>query len=453
MNFQAIILAAGQGTRMRSKLPKVLHKVCGQTLIHRSILAVKSAGVGLVTVVVGTGRNLVEAEIARHGFSGVDSAHQVSQLGTGDAAKAALPQVKSKNLIILPGDVPLLSATDISQAIELYNSQGPDLLFISFKPEEVHGFGRVVRNESGEVQSICEEKDCSAEQKKIREVNAGIYICSKTFLVDALESLNTDNAQGEFYLTDIVSYAKATGKKIEAFCAPSPLSLAGANSRKDLSVLEAIRRRQIVEELMDKGVGFEDSNQVYIDEGVVIEPECFIGAGTRLQGETTLAEGVQVEGETLIRNTKIGSGTHVKLGSVFEESEIGKDCSVGPFAHLRPGSKLGNNVKVGNFVETKKTILHDGVKAGHVSYLGDAEIHPEANIGAGTIICNYDGKNKHQTVIGKGAFIGSNSCLVAPVKIGDDAYIGAGSTITKKVPDRALGLGRARQTNKDDWSK
>jgi len=452
MKIQAIVLAAGMGTRMKSSVPKVLHRVCGQSLVERTIRALGEAGVSQTTVVVGSGREQVETELSRLGFEGVDTAVQESQNGTGDAAKSALPNLKADIAAILPGDIPLLSSTVLKTAVDSIRSETP-LLFVSFKAENPTGFGRIIRNEKGEVLSICEEKDCNQEQRKIDEVNAGIYFCSKDFLEEALDSLNTDNAQGEYYLTDIVSYAGEKGLPVEAICVEPAISLQGANSRKDLSALEIIRRSQIAEELMDRGVTLEDPAQTYVDEGVKVGKDSWLGAGTRLQGSTILAENVIVEGNSVIKNCTVGSGSHIKISSSLEDSEVGENTSIGPCAHLRPGSKIGSNCKVGNFVETKKAVLHDGVKAGHLSYLGDAEILPEANIGAGTITCNYDGKNKHKTQIGKNAFIGSNSCLVAPVEVGDNAYVGAGSTITKNVPDRALGLGRSRQTVKEGWNK
>ncbi len=452
MKIQAIVLAAGMGTRMKSYLPKVLHRVCGQSLVERTIRALKESGVAKTTVVVGSGREQVELELSRIGIGGVDTAVQESQNGTGDAAKSALPNLTEETAVILPGDIPLLSADVLKTAIASIKTEVP-LLFVSFKAENPKGFGRVIRDNNGSVVAICEEKDCNDEQRKIDEVNAGIYFCSKSFLEESLSSLNTDNAQGEYYLTDIVSYACEKGLAVEAICVEPAIALQGANSRKDLSALEIVRRSQIAEMLMDNGVTLEDPSQTYVDEGVKVGKDSWLGAGTRLKGSTILADNVVVEGNSIIENCTIGSGSHIKISSSLEDSEVGENTAIGPCAHLRPGSKIGNNCKVGNFVETKKSVLHDGVKAGHLSYLGDAEIFPEANIGAGTITCNYDGTNKHKTQIGKKAFIGSNTCLVAPVEVGDKAYIGAGSTITKKVPDRALGLGRSRQTNKEGWNK
>jgi len=441
------------GTRMKSDIPKVLHKVCGRSLVERTIRSLKDSGVNRITVVVGSGRELVEKEVSSLELSEIDTTLQKEQRGTGDAAKSALQSLEKEVAIILPGDIPLLNQGVIEEAIEFYKEKKPELLFVSFEAEDPTGFGRVVRNESGAVQSICEEKDCSEQLRAVKEVNAGIYFCSKKLLEEALNSLNTDNAQGEYYLTDIVSFAREKGLAVGAVCVAPAIYLQGANSRKDLSALEAFRRQEIARELMDSGVALEDPGQTYVDEGIKVGKDSFLGAGVRLKGKTKLGERVIVDGNSLIENCTIGSGTHIKISCSLEDSIVGEDASIGPCAHLRPGSQIGNRVKVGNFVETKKSILHDGVKAGHLTYLGDAEVFPEANIGAGTITCNYDGKNKHKTTIGKGAFIGSNSCLVAPVEVAEKAYVGAGSTITKDVPESALGLGRAKQVNKEGWNK
>ena len=314
-------------------------------------------------------------------------------------------------------------------------------------------FGRILRDESGKVTAIREDKDCSEAEKSINEVNSGIYILKRELLESVIGEVNTDNSQGEFYLTDIIELSSKHGKNVQSLNWGRPSDLAGANNRLELSQLELIRRLEITSELLLQGVSIQDKTQVFIDENVSVGKDSFLGAGTHLLGNTKIGEGVFFEGYSRVEDSQIDNGVRIKLSCHIEESTVGVNSQVGPFAHLRPGSKLGENVKVGNFVETKKAELKDGVKAGHLSYLGDATISEDANIGAGTITCNYDGKNKHKTTVGKDSFIGSNSCLVAPVNIGDKAYIAAGSVITKDVPDKALGVGRARQTNKDNYNK
>lgn len=453
MSKQAIILAAGKGSRMLSELPKVLHKVCGQSLILRTIYALKKAEISKQVVVVGHGKELVQEEIDSSGVSDIITAIQKEQLGTGHAAKSGLSAATEETLIILPGDVPLLCPDVISGAIIEFEKTSADILFVSFVASKPYAFGRILRDSSDKVLGICEEKDCTKEQKKIKEVNAGVYVCKKAFLEKALDSLKSNNAQSEYYLTDIVGFAAENDYKLTAFVSTNELSLAGANSRAELSVLEKIRRKEINEEFMLSGVSFEDPEAAFIDEGVQIGPDSFIGAGTRLKGKTELAEFVYIEGNSIVQDSKVGAKTKIKLSSTILDSEVGSNCSIGPCAQLRPGTKLGSDVKIGNFVETKKSILEDGVKAGHLSYLGDAEIKKNVNIGAGTITCNYDGTNKHKTIIKEDAFIGSNSCLVAPVEIGDNAYVGAGSTITKDVPDKSLAIARNRQEIKKNWKK
>lgn len=447
--LSGILLAAGKGTRMRSSRPKVLHEICGQSLLERSIRAFDACGCGEIVVVVGYGEEAVRAEIQRLEFASVKVVKQEQQLGTGDAAKVAMSAVTGEKVLIAPGDIPLIKADTLKLGLGKFDALG----FLSFEALDPSGFGRVIRNEAGSVQAIVEHKDCSPDQLAIREANSGIYYCNRKLLAAALESLVAKNAQGEFYLTDIVSYAVSEGQQVGAAVVPNPREVAGANSRVELALLEQYRRLEINTMLMMKGVSFEDPNVAYVDEGIEVGQDSFIGAGTRLKGRTSIGENVLIEGDSLIENCQVENGCHIKLGCSLEQSKIGERCSIGPFAHLRPGSVLESEVKVGNFVETKKATLKKGVKAGHLSYLGDATLHPGVNVGAGTITCNYDGKDKFQTVVQADSFIGSNSCLVAPVNVGEGAYIAAGSTITKDVPAGALGIGRSRQTTKLDWKK
>ena len=448
-----ILLAAGKGTRMCSSLPKVLHKVCGQTLLERSLRAFAGLDCSELILVLGSGESEIRAELEELSVPGLKIVRQEKQLGTGDAARCAFEALDKTDLdvIIAPGDIPLLRTETLAAGLESHGESA--VSFLSFEALDPTGFGRVLRDSDNSVQAIVEHKDCSEAQLSVREVNSGIYFTSRCLLGEALESLTNENSQGEYYLTDIVSFAVAKGSKVSAHKVLNPRDVAGANTRLELGLLEQYRRLEINAALMLSGVSFEDPNSAYIDEGIEVGRDSFIGAGTRLKGSSRLGEEVHIEGDCLIENCSVGDKTRVKIGCSLEDSVIGKDCSIGPFAHLRPNTLLEDDVKVGNFVETKKAELKTGVKAGHLSYLGDAVIHPRVNIGAGTITCNYDGEKKHQTTIRADSFIGSNSCLVAPVNLGEGAYVAAGSTITKDVPSGALAFGRSRQSNKTNWKK
>lgn len=457
---QAVILAAGRGVRMYSELPKVLHRLCGRSLVERALRSVLGLKPVRVVVVIGFGAEHVRHEIEQligqglFGSTEVICIEQLEQLGTGHAMQIALPALRSdaEEIVILPGDVPLLDDAIVKEFLEDFRLQHPALSVLSCTPPDAASFGRILRGKDGGIEGIVERKDCTPEQLAVREINSGVYAARYAFLRESLPSLRNDNAQREYYLTDIVSYGVSHGAKVVAHCSTAWERLLGANSRRELSELERMRRAELAGMWMDRGVTFEDPAAAYLEESVELGRDVFVGAGVRLRGATVIAQGVRLDGESWITNSTIGAGSHIKPGCVIEDSRLGADCSVGPFAHLRPGSELCDRVRIGNFVETKKTTLGSGAKANHLTYLGDASIGADVNVGAGTITCNYDGVNKHRTVIGEGAFVGSNSCLVAPVTIGKDAYIGAGSTITNEVPEGALGIGRARQRNIAEWT-
>lgn len=460
-SLQVVILAAGKGVRMRSELPKVLHKLCGQSLVERALRAVSELNPGRIVVVVGFGAELLRAEVARLITAGVNKGaevlcvDQLEQHGTGHATQLAYKQLlpNLEEVLILPGDAPLVNSAMLKDFLDYFRTQQATLSLLSCSPPDAAAFGRVVRGKNGDVEAVVERKDCTTEQAKISEINSSIYLAKYGFLTEALPSLKNDNAQKEYYLTDIVGFGAKQGAKVTAYCSPRWQNLVGANNRAELSELEKIRRREISLAWMEAGVTLEDPDSTYIDELVEIGSDTFIGAGTRLRGQVKIASSCAIDGDVWITNSSIGSRCHIKPGCVIEDSELGESCDVGPYAHLRPGSKLSDKVKIGNFVETKKTTLGKGSKANHLSYVGDAVVGADVNIGAGTITCNYDGKNKHQTTIADNVFVGSNSCLVAPVTIGLGAYIGAGSTVTKDVPAGALGIGRSRQTNLEGWSE
>jgi bifunctional UDP-N-acetylglucosamine pyrophosphorylase/glucosamine-1-phosphate N-acetyltransferase len=448
-NISIIILAAGKGTRMYSDAPKVLHTVCGRSMLLRVIDAVSVLSPEKIVVVVGYGAEAVQAEL--QGISNVETVLQAEQNGTGHAVQCALSgaEITSDEVLILPGDVPLIDSKDLLTLCE--SKAGNAVSFLTCDHPAPAMLGRVVRDDNGDVEAIVEYKDCSEKQKSISEINSSVYLASKDFLEKSVAALKNNNAQKELYLTDIVAAASKDGGVV-ACKVENYFSLSGANNRYELHQLEAARRAEIVKELMVSGVTIEDPSAVYIDEGVVVEPDTYLGAGTRLRGSTKILSGAVIEGNSLIVDSSVGAGTNVKLSCYIEESTIEANCNIGPYAHLRPGSVLKENVKVGNFVETKKVTLEAGAKANHLTYLGDAHVGEAVNIGAGTITCNYDGYNKFKTEIKAGAFIGSNTALVAPVVVGEGAIIGAGSTISKDVPADALVVERAKERTLEGWA-
>lgn len=460
--LQAIVLAAGKGTRMKSELPKVLHRVCGITLLERTLQAVAELGPQRIVVVIGYGEELLRAELKllqeKKFLKGIElrAVLQAEQLGTGHAAQVALPELDPAiNLVlIVPGDTPLIRKETFYPFEKVTQEVGSaELMFLTGKPEKATGFGRVIRDASQKIVGIVEEKDATAKERDVTEVNCSFYLAQLPFLKSALSSLRAENAQREYYLTDIVSYGAKNKYQVLAAAIENFDFVAGANSRSELSVLETKRRNEINRSLMDAGVTFENPAVAYIDEGVEVGTDAFIGAGTRLKGKTQISPGAILDGDSLIVDSLVGVESHIKLGCVIESSVIGSECSVGPYAHLRPGTILETKVKIGNFVETKNTKMGQGSKANHLSYVGDATVGPHANIGAGTITCNYDGVNKHKTVVHEGAFIGSNTSLVAPVEVGVGAVVGAGSVITKDIPAGALAVERSEQKNIEGWAE
>jgi len=457
--LQVLVLAAGKGTRFRSETPKVLHKVLGRTLIERVIRAGASLNPVQITVVVSSGRELVEAELSR--LSTLLSVPIVPVLqenprGTGDAVRSALSEIAkfSNRVVIIPGDTPLITEETLKQiVVEDLKAGKPDLGVVSCKPPSPFGYGRIIRNDAGAVQRIVEERDCTESERLIREINSSLYVGEVNFISEAVASLKPMNAQGELYFTDAVAYGIATKKKVAALLVENWLDLAGANTRAELSALEQSCRERVNKLIMESGVTLEDPATTYIEEDVIIGQDSYLGSGTRLYGKTRLGARVKLDGDTLIVDSTIGDGTHVKFGSMIEESAVASDCFIGPFAHLRPKSELAEGVHIGNFVETKASKLGKGTKANHLTYIGDAVVGERVNFGAGTITANYDGYKKHKTTIGDGASTGSNSVLVAPVTIGDGAYVGAGSVITKDAPTDSLVVARGQERVIKDWAK
>jgi bifunctional UDP-N-acetylglucosamine pyrophosphorylase/glucosamine-1-phosphate N-acetyltransferase len=458
----AIILAAGQGTRMKSATPKVLHPIAGRPLVHYPIRAALDAGCGEVVVVVGHGREQVEAYLKRAFGDRVKTTVQEEQRGTGHAAQVGLAATgpRMTRALVFYGDVPLLMADDVAKVARVLDAggegarKGDESVMLSLATcslDEPFGYGRVLRNASGDVVGIREQKDCkNDEERAIREINPGIYAASVRFLEEALAALTPNNAQGELYLTDIVGFAAARGGRIVGVPSRAEV-LVGVNDREQLAQADDVMVARIVKRHRLAGVTVRAGAR--IEDGVTIEQDAIVETGVVLRGDTTIGRGAVIDVGCVLTNVSVGEGVVVKPYSVLSDSTVGARAQIGPFSHLRPESAIGDEAHVGNFVETKKTKLGRGAKANHLAYLGDGIVGENANVGAGTIFCNYDGFQKHTTVIEDGAFIGSDSQLVAPVRIGKGAYVGTGTTVTRDVPDGALAIGRAKQENKEGYAE
>ncbi len=443
----AIIMAAGKGTRMKSNLPKVLHQICGKPLIAHVIRSLRDAGIDDIIAVVGHGREQIESAIG----STVKYAYQEQQLGTGHAVLQAINAVDhSKTILVVSGDTPLLSANTLTDLINYHKQERAAVTVLTAILKDPFGYGRVVRGQSPSILGIIEEKDASPEEKLIKEINSGTYCFSGNFLFQGLQSLKPNNAQKEYYLTDLVAFAVEGNQKAAGKICSDHREIQGINSRKQLAEAARDMNHITIEKLMDEGVTVVDPFTTYIDPEVRIGRDSVILPFTFLQGQTTIGEDCIIGPQARLINSTVGNGVVIE-NSVVKEALVGDNCSIGPFAYLRPETVLGANVKVGDFVEIKKSHIEEGSKIPHLSYVGDAHIGRNVNIGAGTITCNYDGKNKFKTEIEEGAFIGSNTNLVAPVQIGGGAVIAAGSTITKNVPAKSLGVARSKQVNVADW--
>ncbi len=455
-NYAAIILAAGKGTRMKSDLSKVLHEVAGATMLGHVLGALKELKVKSTVVVVGHGSADVRKKFAG---SGVKFVEQKEQLGTGHAVKCGLDALKGfkGGLFVLSGDVPLITSSTLKGLKRLHErgvgrgGKGVALTFISAILSDPSGYGRVVRDDRNRVTGVVEQKDCTAAEGLIKEINTGLYLFDSDFLFKNIKKLKTENAQGEYYLPDLLSLAVAKGMAVRALTHTDTHEVMGVNNRVELSMVSAVMRMRILKELMLSGVTVIDPGATYVDFGVKVGKDSVIYPGVHLKGSTVIGRGVVIEECVKIVDSRIGDNTRVKSGTVVEESRIGKGVSLGPSAHLRPGNVLADEVRIGNFVELKKVKMGRGSKAGHLSYLGDAIIGRDVNIGAGAITCNYDGKNKFVTTISDNVFVGSDSQLIAPVKVGRNAYVGSGTTVTKDVPAGALVVARVEQKVKKGW--
>ncbi len=448
-HLAGLILAAGKGTRMKSDLPKCLHMVCGLPMIEHVVRAMREAGIARPIVVIGHGGEAIKYFLG----DSCDYASQNEQLGTGHAVQCAADLFASHDgpMLVAAGDTPLLCAETFVGLVEAQRTTESALTLATFVLEDPFGYGRIVRN-NDKVAAIVEEKDCTDGQAAIDEVNAAVYCFDCRALVEALPDLRNDNSQGEFYLTDLVGHFVGQGKRVESVVFDNPAEFIGVNDRWQLSHANTLMNRRILIETGLSGVTIIDPDSTHIGTDVQIGHDCTILPGCVIEGNTKIGERGRIGPSCWITNCEIGDDCRAFM-SHMEQATMGAGSRCGPFSNMRPGARLGKKVKIGNFVEIKNSDLDEGVSVSHLTYVGDSSVGKNANIGAGTITCNYDGFEKNRTVIGEGAFVGSNSTLIAPVEIGDGAFVAAGSVISKDVPPDALAVGRGRQENKEQWAK
>ncbi|MBL4585215.1 MAG: bifunctional UDP-N-acetylglucosamine diphosphorylase/glucosamine-1-phosphate N-acetyltransferase GlmU [Pseudomonadales bacterium] len=450
MNLEIIVLAAGKGTRMRSRLPKVLHKLAGKTMLQHVLDTSAKLAPIQTTIVYGFGGDQVQSSCVGQQLSWVE---QVEQNGTGHAVAQALPLLSDNSVsLILYGDVPLITTSTLQGLLDSIDST-EKLAILTCDLVEPSGYGRIVRNEGNEVIGIIEHKDATDKQREIREINTGIMAVSTQLLRTWIPALSNDNTQGEYYLTDIVALAEASDIKIKTHQPEAVCEIEGINSRSQLATLERIHQNNLCEYLMDQGATLLDPSRVDIRGELTVGTDVVIDINVVFEGRVDIAADVSIGPNCVIKDAAIGKGTVINANTVIDGASIGAHCSVGPFGRLRPGTELKDGAKVGNFVEVKKSVIGAGSKVSHLSYIGDAVLGARVNVGAGTITCNYDGKNKFRTVMEDDVFIGSNSSLVAPVVIAKNSTVGAGSTITKDVPTDSLAIARAKQRNVEGWKK
>jgi bifunctional UDP-N-acetylglucosamine pyrophosphorylase/glucosamine-1-phosphate N-acetyltransferase len=445
--LDVIILAAGEGRRMNSARPKVLQPVGGRAMLLHLLDSVDSLNPERIRVVVGAGEAQVRSVLADRNCEFVA---QTERLGTGHAAAQALPGMDpDARVLILPGDMPLVRA----ETLEALLAVQADLAVLSFIAEDPTGYGRILRDSDGLVRAIREERDASDQEREVQEVNSGVMAARAADLMAWLQAIDRDNAQGEYYLTDCIGIAADRGQVVRAAVASHPEELLGANDRRQLAELEQVHQTRARGALMVAGATLADPGRVCVRGTVTVGRDVFIDASVTLIGRVELGDEVEIGVGCVIQDSCLAAGTRVQPYCVLEGVTTTGPCTLGPFARLRPGTVLASGVKIGNFVETKNARFDEGAKASHLSYVGDAAVGASANLGAGTITCNYDGVNKHRTEIGKGAFIGSNSALVAPVRVGDEAVVGAGTVLTRDAPDGELTVARARQRSIAGWTR
>ena len=449
-----VILAAGKGSRMKSNLPKVLQPLAAKPLLAHVLETAQSLENAKTHIVIGHGAELVKEEFKSANIS--SWILQNEQLGTGHAVDIALPELEKDSVsLVLYGDVPLIKTETLNELLDKVTDESMGLLTVSL--EDSNGYGRIIRDDSNNITAIIEQKDANKEQLLIKEVNTGILAIKTEQLRRYLPKLSNNNAQGEYYLTDIIAMSVEHGVLVNALCIEDEMQVQGVNDKKQLATLERNYQRQLAEDLMTLGATLIDPNRIDIRGNMAVGQDVAIDVNCIFQGEVRLGDNVRIGANCIVgeigKSVLIGNNVDIKANTIIEDAIIGDNCVIGPYARLRPATHLANNAKIGNFVETKKSTIGEGSKVNHLTYIGDAIIGKEVNIGAGTITCNYDGLNKFQTIIEDNAFIGSNSSLVAPVTIGRMATIGAGSTIAIDVPEDNLAVTRAKQRNISTWSR
>ncbi|TCP22547.1 UDP-N-acetylglucosamine pyrophosphorylase /glucosamine-1-phosphate N-acetyltransferase [Scopulibacillus darangshiensis] len=449
-NRYAVILGAGKGTRMKSKLYKVLHPVCGKPMIQHVVDQIRGLNFGKIVTIIGHGGEAVKEQLGET----VDYAVQEKQLGTAHAVQQAADIIRGRQgtTVVLCGDTPLITGETVGKLLDYHENEGAAVTVLTALMANPSGYGRVIRNKSGDVERIVEDKDASPSEKEIKEINTAIYCFDNERLFDSLKKIKNDNAQGEYYLPDVISILKSEGSKVAAFLSDSFEETLGVNDRVALSQAEGYMRKRINAYHMRQGVTITNPDNTTISADAVIGSDTTLYPGTMILGQAKIGEGCEIGPYTEVKDSEIGHSAKIKQ-SVVHDSKVGEHVNIGPFAHIRPLSQIGDNVKIGNFVEIKKSAMGEGSKASHLSYVGDAEIGKDVNLGCGSITVNYDGKNKYLTRVEDGAFIGCNVNLVAPVTVGKHAFVAAGSTITQTVDENALAIARSRQTNKENYAE
>lgn len=443
-----MILAGGKGTRMRSKVAKGLHKVAGVPLVGHVVDALEGMNAAKSIVVTGVGREMMEEELSHRG---VVFAHQKEQLGTGHAviiAEHELPE--TGDVIILAGDMPLITSETLNEFYSFHQNEKNNITVLTTEVDNPFGYGRIIRDCNGLVEAIVEQKDASEEQQKIKEINSAIYICDVLTLKNGLALLDNNNAQGEYYLTDILASSRQQGLKIGAYVTVNQEDIMGINTREQLAEAESIMQKRLRRQHMENGVTFLQAETTYLGKYVTIGQDTTILPGCYLIGDTHIGEDCEIGPNGYLENTTVNNGVSIN-NSTLKNAFVDDETTVGPYAYIRPKSRIGKRCKVGDFVEVKNANFGDDSKASHLAYIGDADVGQRVNISCGVIFSNYDGKNKHRTVVGDDAFVGCNVNLIAPVEVENYAYVAAGSTITKNVPSHSLAIARARQENKEGW--
>jgi bifunctional UDP-N-acetylglucosamine pyrophosphorylase/glucosamine-1-phosphate N-acetyltransferase len=447
-----ILLAAGQGTRMKSETPKVLHPLGGKALFLHALETARRLDPTIVTIVVGHGAAAVQKA---HPSIGVTWVTQERQFGTGHAVLCAKGTYEAftREVLILSGDVPLISERTLRAMLEHHRNRRAVLTLLTAQLDEPTGYGRILRDGAGAIAGIVEEKDATPEQRKTREVNAGIYVASAPFLFAALNGVKNNNQQGEYYLPDIVGIGLAQRRTIETVTVEDPREMMGINSREELAAMEKHLRQSINQKWMQAGVTLKDPDTTYIEESVTIGKDTVIGPNTQLCGQTVIGARCRIDGSAFLTDAVIGDEVYLRFSVVMTQCRVERGAIIGPFAHLRPGTALSANVHIGNFVETKEAKLGEGTKANHLTYLGDVTIGRDTNIGAGTITCNYDGFNKYKTAIGDRVQVGSDTTLVAPMSLGDDVYVATASTVRHDIPAGALVYNPREERVREGWTE